>query len=172
MKNKTKDEVFLKGNKIDGKHYWLTPQEVKDKIYETTGIPFDRFFDPCPHPRPDGFDGLTIPWQKYNYVNPPFGVVDEKGKKIGATAWFKKAKLEVEKGTLVVFVFPVHNWSLEMMIFCDATVFHLGNVKWLATEDGKPGKGCGSIAMFVMGFYNIPLSITLWKFFKYLFNMK
>lgn len=90
-------------------------------------------------------------YSKYQQVE-RFGneEVDANGKKIGATAWFRKAKGESLKGKLVLFVFPIHNWLVEAMVFCGASVIHMGNVKWLATEDGLPGKGCGSIAMFVL----------------------
>jgi hypothetical protein len=151
VKGKTKESIFEKGNKKDGKHYWLTPDPVYDFIEKLTGIKRSQLFDPCPYPRPEGFDGLSCDWGPYNYVNIPFGVTNEKGKKIGATAWFRKAMAEVQKGKVVFFVFPIHGWLVEAMIFCGATVYDLGNVKWLATEDGKPGKGCGKIAMFYMG---------------------
>jgi hypothetical protein len=150
MKNKTADKVFEKGNKKDGKHYWLTPPELQKRIQELTGIKFSKFFDPCPYPKPDNFDGLNVDWGKFSYVNPPFGVIDSNGKKIGATAWFRKAKAESLKGKLVLFVFPIHNWLVEAMVFCGANVVHLGNVKWLAIEDNQPGKGCGAIAMFIL----------------------
>jgi hypothetical protein len=150
MKNKVAEQVFLKGNKKDGKHYWLTPDSVYEFILEKYGLHRSELYDPCPYPRPEGFDGLTQEWNGVSYVNPPFGVVDNDGKKIGATAWFRKAKEECQKGKLVFFVFPIHNWLIEAMIFCRASVHHLGNVKWLATEDLKPGKGSGPIAMFVL----------------------
>lgn len=150
MKNKVADKVFENGNKKDGKHYWLTPDSVYQLIEEKFGYTKDQLFDPCPYPKPEGYDGLAVEWGQVSYVNPPFGIVDNNGKKIGATAWFRKAKEEVKKGKTVFFVFPIHNWLVEAMIFCGASVVHLGNVKWLAIEDGKPGKGCGAIAMFVM----------------------
>ena len=150
MKNKVADRVFLNGNKKDGKHYWLTPQSVYDFIAENYGYDRSNLYDPCPFPKPLEYDGLQEDWGQVSYVNPPFGVVDSNGKKIGATAWFRKAKEECLKSKLVFFVFPIHNWLVEAMIFCGASVHHLGNVKWLATEDGLPGKGCGAIAMFVL----------------------
>ena len=149
MKNKVAEQVFLKGNKKDGKHYWLTPNEVKAVVTEITGILFESFFDPCPYPRPEGFDGLTMDWAKYSFVNPPFGVLDEKGKKVGLTAWSRKCVSESKLGKLVVLIVPIHGWVVEAMIASGANVYHFKNVKWLATEDGKPGKGSGSTAMFI-----------------------
>jgi hypothetical protein len=151
VKNKIANRVFENGNKKDGKHYWLTPESVYDLIKSKYGVSKENLYDPCPYPKPEGFDGLNEEWGKISYVNPPFGVVDINGKKVGATAWFRKAKVEADKGKTVFFVFPIHNWLVEAMIYCGASVVHLGNVKWLATEDGLPGKGCGAIAMFVLG---------------------
>ena len=73
--------AFENGNKADGKHYWLTPPELMAQLQSE----FNFDFDPCPYPKPDGFDGLRCEWGHRNYVNPPFGsytcVVD--GKKRG-----------------------------------------------------------------------------------------
>lgn len=150
MKSKVSDKVFEKGNKKDGKHYWLTPESVYQFIEDRFGIKKSDLYDPCPYPKPEHYNGLEKDWGAVSYVNPPFGVVYTNGKKIGATAWFRKARAEADKGKLVLFVFPIHNWLVEAMIYCGASVIHLGNVKWLATEDGLPGKGCGAIAMFVL----------------------
>lgn len=150
MKGKSDENIFLNGNKKDGKHYWLTPQSVYDFIAEYYGYDQSDLYDPCPFPQPEGFNGLDEDWGRFSYVNPPFGVVDSNGKKIGATAWFRKAVEECKKGKLVFFVFPIHQWLIEAMIFCGAKVHHMGNVKWLATEDCLPGKGSGPIAMFVL----------------------
>jgi hypothetical protein len=162
-KNKVQDKVFQNGNKNDGKHYWLTPDSVYDFIDWKFGISKDKLYDPCPYPKPDGYDGLIAEWGDWNYVNPPFGVIDHNGKKIGATAWFRKAQEEVQKGKKVFFVFPIHNWLINMMVECDASVINLGNVKWLSTEDNKPGKGCGSIAMFLMGIQNPKITTLQWN---------
>ena len=125
------------GNGEDGKHYWLTPKDLYDKLDKE----FDFNFDPCPYPRPDGFDGLMIPWGDSSYVNPPFK---------GPTAWVRKAIKEYEKGKKVVFVFPIDKW-IHMFIEAGAEIRNLRDVKWCATEDGQPGKGTGRwIACFVL----------------------
>ena len=46
---------FHVGNGDDGKHYWLTPS----RLYAELDAEFHFDFDPCPHPLPAGFDGLT-----------------------------------------------------------------------------------------------------------------
>lgn len=138
---------FTKGNGSDGKHYWLTPPEIMQPLQ----MEFDFNFDPCPYPKPDGFDGLTAEWGERNYVNPPFGsVIGADGKKKGPTAWARKAIAENEKGKDVVFVYPIDKWVL-MLLKAGAEVRNLGDIKWLATEDGSAGKGTGRhIACFVL----------------------
>lgn len=84
------------------------------------------------------------------YVNPPFGSIVHEGKKKGATAWVRKAITEQQKGKDTVLVYPVDKWIL-MLLKEGAEVRNLGDVKWLATEDGSQGKGTGRhIAMFIL----------------------
>ena len=138
---------FHVGNGEDGKHYWLTPPELYAELEAKYG-PFD--FDPAPYPKPDDFDGLTAEWGQSNYVNPPFGSIIHEGKKKGPTAWVRKALAEHAKGKRVVFVYPVDKWVL-MLLQAGAQVSNLGDVRWLATEDGTAGKGTGRhIACFVL----------------------
>lgn len=143
---------FLEGNGVDGKHYWLTPDDLMEQLKKRFG--FD--FDPCPYPKPDGFDGLEGDWGDSNYVNPPFGSIlhqgkgDKKPKKKGPTAWARKAIKEHEKGKRVAMVYPIDKWVL-MLLAAGAKVENLGDVRWCATEDGSQGKGTGRhIAMFVL----------------------
>src|SRR2546422_7538998 len=122
----------------DGNRYWLTPPDLMDALHREFG--FD--FDPCPYPRPKGFDGLKEEWGWSNYVNPMF--------QGGMTAWVKKAIAEHQKGKDVVIVFPLDGW-VHMLLRAGATIRPLGDVKWLATEDGTPGTGIGrEIAAFIL----------------------
>jgi hypothetical protein len=137
---------FESGNSKDGKHYWLTPPDLMRELDDEFG--FD--FDPCPHPRPEDFDGLTAEWGSSNYVNPPFGTIVHDGKKKGATAWVRKAIAEHQKGKRVVLVYPIDKWVL-MMLEAGAQVRNLRDVRWHATEDGSQGPGTGRhIACFVL----------------------
>lgn len=142
---------FHVGNGADGKHYWLTPPDILEALSAEFG-PFD--FDPCPYPLPEGFDGLTCEWGQRNYVNPPFGSIVHAGKKKGPTAWVRKAILEWYKGKLVVLVYPIDKWVLMLLkeIFGEnAKVRNLGDVRWIAIEDGSIGKGTGRhIAAFIL----------------------
>lgn len=131
----------------DGKHYWLTPDDLLAQITDE----WDIDFDPCPYPKPDDFDGLTAEWGQSNYVNPPFGaIVYPDGKKRGATAWARKAIEEFKKGKRVIFLYPIDKWVL-MMLEAGAVVRNLKDIRWLAIEDHLPGKGTGRhIAMFIL----------------------
>lgn len=150
---------FEQGNKADGKHYWLTPPDLMQKLQEE----FDFDYDPCPFPLPEGYNGLTAEWGERSYVNPPFGVVMQDGKKKGATAWVRKCIEEFKKGKLVVFVYPIDKWVLMLTEAMGTEVRNLKDVKWCATEDGSPGKGTGRhIAMFILDgrkFLNKPVNL-------------
>jgi hypothetical protein len=140
------DNKFHAGNGDDGKHYWLTPPD----LYAALNAEFKFDFDPCPFPKPETFDGLTVDWGGSNYVNPPFGSIIHEGRKKGPTAWARKAIAERRKGKRVVLVYPIDKWIL-MLLAEGAQVRNLGDVRWLATEDGSQGKGTGRhIAAFVL----------------------
>jgi hypothetical protein len=139
------DNKFHVGAK-NGKHYWLTPADVYDRL--NSQYHFD--FDPCPYPLADDFDGLTCEWGKSNYVNPPFGSIVHEGKRKGATAWVRKAIAENSKGKRVVLVYPLDKWVL-MLLKAGARVENLGDVRWVSTEDGEAGPGTGRhIACFIL----------------------
>jgi hypothetical protein len=141
---------FHTGNGHDQKHYWLTPPT----LYAELDAEFHFDFDPCPFPLPEGFDGLMCEWGQSSYVNSPFGSIMHQGKKKGPTAWVRKALEEHAKGKGVVLVYPVDKWVLMLLkeiIGEQAEVRNLGDVRWLATEDGSQGKGTGRhIACFVL----------------------
>lgn len=145
-----KKNKFHRGNGDDGKHYWITPP----KLYAELDAEFHFDFDPCPYPLPKGFDGLTCDWGQSNYVNPPFGSIIHHGRKKGPTAWVRKAIIEWHKGKRVVLVYPVDKWVLMLIkniLSEHARIRNLGDVKWLAIEDGTEGKGTGRhIACFIL----------------------
>jgi len=137
---------FHIGNGGDGKHYWITPPDLMEKLQSE----FHFNFDACPFPKPDYFDGLTCEWGSSTYANPPFGSIIHNGKKKGPTAWMRKAIEEHRKGKQVVIVYPVDKWVL-MMLSAGAEVRNLGDVRWLSIEDNAPGKGTGRhIACFIL----------------------
>lgn len=154
------ENKFHVGNGADGKHYWLTPPD----LYAQLNAEFRFDFDPCPFPLPSGFDGLTCEWGESSYVNPPFGSIIHQGRKKGPTAWVRKAIEEHRKGRTVVLVYPIDKWVLMILreILGDhAEVRNLGDVRWLATEDGSEGKGTGRhIACFILRAPNRPSSTS------------
>ena len=147
-----RDRLKLAKNKFnagskDGRHYWLTPPE----LYASLHAEFAFDFDPCPWPKPDGFDGLTCEWGQSSFVNPPFGSIVHQARKKGPTAWVRKAITEWRKGKRVVLVFPLDKWVLEILAAIGAKVRNLGDVRWCAIEDGTPGPGTGRhIAAFIL----------------------
>lgn len=143
---KVSDNKFHSGNGRDGLHYWLTPPALLAQMQ----LEFAFDFDACPYPKPEDFDGLTCDWGISTYVNPPFGSIMHQGKKKGPTAWARKAIEESRKGRDVVLVYPIDKWVL-MLIAAGAEIRNLGDVRWLATEDGSEGKGTGRhIAQFIL----------------------
>jgi len=141
------DAKFAVGNGVDGKHYWLTPPD----LYAALDAEFHFDFDPCPWPLPEGFDGLTCDWGSANYVNPPFGSIVHQGRKVGPTGWARKAIAEWRKGKTVVLVYPLDKWVLMLLEAMGSEVRNLGDVRWLATEDGSVGGGTGRhIAAFIL----------------------
>jgi hypothetical protein len=137
---------FWSGNPEDGKHYWLTPPE----LYASLDAEFAFDFDPCPWPLPAGFDGLTCEWGASNWVNPPFGPIEHRGRTAGMTAWARKAIEEHQKGKRVALVYPFDRWVL-MLLEAGATVRNLGDVRWCATEDASAARSAGRhVAMFIL----------------------
>lgn len=143
------ENKFHVGNGADGKHYWLSPAWYWARLKALYGI--TREHDMAPFPKPDGFNGLRVKWPKKAFINPPFGsIIDEDGRKKGPTAWAKKAIAEHEDGAEVVMIYPIDKWVLRM-IAAGAIIRNLGDVRFLATEDGSEGKGTGRhIAEFAL----------------------
>lgn len=130
-------EFIDTSKRADKNHYWLMPPDKMKTLQDE----FNFDFDPCPFPRPEGFDGLEVDWGKSNWVNPPFtGMAKLPGKrKIGPMAWARKALAEKEKGNTSVLIFPIY--QVRVISFLEdhkAEIRYFGKVKWLAVEDGSP----------------------------------
>jgi len=130
-------EFIDTSNRKDSRHYWLVPSDVYKKLNDE----FHFDFDPCPFPRPEGFDGLEVEWGKSNWVNPPFtGMAKVPGKrKIGPMAWARKALAERAKGKTSVLIFPIY--QVRVISFLEdhnVEMRYAGKIRWLAVEDKTP----------------------------------
>ena len=71
---------------------------------------FGTFFDPCPfNPAFDKklhVDGLSIPWKKVNYCNPPYN---------SAKAWVHKAKKEQDRGNTTILLLKLSTLGTQYM---------------------------------------------------------
>jgi len=111
--------------------YWVTPPEMYDKLDRE--FRFD--FDPCPNPRPDGYNSLAVPWGEMSYCNPPFRKTD--GNTHGPTAFVRKAILEQENGNSTVLLLPAQSY-INLLLDAGAELRSAGRTRFLDTETGEP----------------------------------
>ena len=102
-------KLFFSSNNQDGR----TPK----KVYENLDKEFNFDFDPCPKD-PD-FDGLSIPWSKSNFINPPF-----KQQRL----WIKKAYEESLKGKTCVMLLPART---DSRIFHEIILPFAKEIRWI-----------------------------------------
>jgi hypothetical protein len=98
------------GVKSDKEQIFLTPASIMSR--------YEDWLDPCPHPRPEGFDGLAIDWGEKAFVNPPWGNI---------RPWVEKALLEREKGCCVHMLIAAKPTT---RVFQDI-IFPNAEVEWL-----------------------------------------
>ena len=75
--------------------------QTPDYIIKPLHKEFKFNSDPCPA-KPK-FDGLTVPWGKRNYLNPPYKTI---------SPWVQKAVSEMQRGNLSVFLIPFRPQTL------------------------------------------------------------
>jgi hypothetical protein len=129
---------------VPPKRYWLTPPDV----YAALDAEFHFDFDPCPYPRPFGFDGLTRPWGTSNYCNPPFIAKDEMYQR-GMTAFVHKAIEEHKQGKTVVLILPTKHF-VNLLLEAGAEVRSAGRVPWLDASTGEPCPWPPPVTCFVL----------------------
>jgi hypothetical protein len=141
-----KRNKYYEGNKVDGKHYWLTPADTWEDLQKR----FPGIWDCCPYPRPEGYDALKVPWRKFTWCNCPFGTtVDENGKKTGWTAWARKAIEEQAKGNTIIMPYPM-DFGFHLLLNAGAEMRSIGAVKWVAIEDGSAQPSGRNIVEFIL----------------------
>jgi hypothetical protein len=126
------------------KRFWLTPPDLYAKL--DNEFHFD--FDPCPFPRPETFNGITVPWGYSNYCNPPFrksdGAFDA-----GPTAFIRKAIEEKREGKTSVIVLNTMSY-INLLIEAGAEFRSLGRLCWLDCDTKEPRKSPANTTMFIL----------------------
>ena len=110
------------GVKSDKEQIFLTPASIMSK--------YEGWLDPCPHPRPSGFDGLQMDWGEKAFVNPPWGNI---------RPWVEKALTESGKGCEVHMLLPAKPTTrvFQDIIFPNAEVEWIrGRVPYHRLRDG------------------------------------
>ena len=139
-KSCVKQQTF-EGKEPEQERYWITPPDLYQKLDEE----FHFDYDPCPNPRPDGYDGLEAEWGKSSWVNPPY----RKYEGVGLCAWVRKAIAEHKRGKTVVMVFPITQALSELAEY-GIEIRSLGRVRWLGILTGKPTKKPDSMGLFIL----------------------
>ena len=121
----------------------LTPPE----IYKGLDDEFHFDFDPCPYPRPKGFDGLQVEWGKSNYVNPLFWTGGKRGQ--GITYWVRKALAEAEKGKTSVLTLPLDGWVSLLLKDKNIDIRPRKDWYWI-TPKGEKRKPSRPLIVFVV----------------------
>ena len=114
--------------------YWITPP----KMYSELDREFHFDFDPCPNPRPGGYNSLDLPWGEMNYCNPPFRKTD--GNSHGPTAFVRKAIQEQEQGNSTVLLLPAQSY-INLLLDAGAELRSAGRTRFLDTGTGEPLPG-------------------------------
>ena len=117
--------------------YWLIPPEIYNSLNEE----FHFDYDPCPNPRPEGFDSQKIEWGNSNWVNPPFWA--------GITGWCRKAIEQQEQGKTSVLILPLDNW-VRLLFNAGAEIRVVGSHDWIHTKDGTRRKAPRPSFLFIL----------------------
>lgn len=130
--------------------FWRTPPELLERIKLELGT--DDWFDPCPCPRPAGYNSLHMDWGQVNYVNPPFSDDDSRSggdKGVGPTAWIRHAIAQQQKGRTSIVVLPVPSY-VNLVLEAGGEIKSAGRPRWLEVDTGEPQKSGMPIAMLIL----------------------
>jgi hypothetical protein len=129
---------------LHDKRYWLTPPEVYRRLEEE----FQFTFDPCPCPRPNGFDGLKIDWGEVNFVNPPFRRDDAVGGE-GMTAFARKAIEQQQQGRTSLLLVPTDS-IVNLLLEHGAELRPMGRVPFIDPDTGERNPAPHCITAFIL----------------------
>jgi hypothetical protein len=121
--------------------YWLTPPEV----YNQLDNEFHFDFDPCPYPKKEGYNALTVNWGHSNFINPPF----HRYNGIGPTAFVRKAIEESKKGNGSVLLLPTQSY-VNLLLENGATLRSMGRIRWIHAEKHTYSPGPSPITAFIL----------------------
>ncbi len=110
--------------------HWSTPKDV----YMALDAEFNFDFDPCELNSP--IDGLTIPWGKSNFVNPPYSDISN---------WIKKGFKEWVDDKTVVFLIPSRTdtrWWHDYVMKANEIRFIKGRLKFGNAKNSAPFPSC------------------------------
>lgn len=130
------------------KRYWITPPELLSRLNEE----FNFDFDPCPYPFTK--DGISIPWGRSNWVNPPFRSKDAINGH-GPTAFVRKAIEEQKQGKGSVLLLPAQSY-VNLLLEAGAELRSLGRVKWLDARTRVPYTSPSPSTLFILKGNNEP----------------
>jgi hypothetical protein len=121
----------------------ITPPET----YDPLDAEFHFDFDPCPYPRPPGFNGLKAKWGRCNWLNPNYLREDGVDGK-GPTAFVRRAIDEQAKGKTSVLLLSVPI-AVNLLIEAGAEMRSMGRIRWL-NEYGERHPSPPPIACFIL----------------------
>ena len=128
---------------------WQTPAEM----YQALDNEFHFDFDPCPlH---STFDGLSVPWGKRCFVNPPYSNV---------RGFLQKALYEIEKGNTEIAVFLTFantdtGWFHDYIYGKAEIRFIRGRIRFL-TEHGKVANSAMRPSMLAIFRSDLPTIVS------------
>ena len=113
----------------------ISPPELMEPLIKHYN--FD--FDPCPYPRPEGYNSLTVEWGWSNYCNPLYWGGGIRGQ--GITAFVNKAIEESKKGKFTLLNLPVDGW-VGKLIYGKPNIHVRRDWYWLTPrgEKRKPSR--------------------------------
>jgi hypothetical protein len=118
----------------DEEQAWVTPPEFFAAL--DGEFNFTIGFDPCPYPRPQGFDGLKVPWPESTYCNPPFRKRDSTDGN-GIADFARKAIEENKSGKTVVLVLPTKA-TINYLLEAGAELRSARRIPWIDPKTGQP----------------------------------